>query len=216
MMVLWNWYEVEEIMGVLKIDLKNGCNSTKRSQMLAQVESKVPHLLRFTSYLYAQSAKFVVMHRAAVVGEIDSIHGSQQGDRLTGCFFALSIYDSMVKLKDTFPEAGNSWIVDVLTVSAKQGRLLGLSAMVHTQGPEHGLFSHNTKGEFYSQMGLVDSQWKPLRNITHRNRYTQAQWRFKRLLGAQFGDEAYEAEAAVTVSEGLMVPVRHLKGIQDT
>ena len=84
MMALWNQYEVEEpedpeeIPGVLKIDYKNGYNSPKRSRMLSQVESKVPHMLRFTRYLYAQRAKFVVMHKGAVVGEIDSVHGSQE------------------------------------------------------------------------------------------------------------------------------------------
>ena len=53
-------------------------------------------------------------------------------------------------------------------------------------------------------------RWKPLRDITH------AQRGFKRLLGAPFGDDAYEVEAAVTLTEELMAPVQHLKRIQDT
>ena len=73
--------------------------------MLSQVESKVPHMLRFTRYLYAQRAKFVVMHKGAVVGEIDSVHGSQQGGPLGGHLFALVIYDFMLNLKETLPEA---------------------------------------------------------------------------------------------------------------
>ena len=122
----------------------------------------------------------------------------------------------MLKLKETFPEACISWIVDDLTVSAKQGQLQELAEMVHTQGPDYKLFRHSTKGEFFSQIGVIDPRWKPLRDITHIYRYTHAQRGFKRLLGAPFGDDTYEAEAAVTLTEELMAPVRHLKRIQDT
>ena len=162
MMALWNQYEVEEpeepeeIPGVLKIDYKDGYNSPKRSRMLSQVESKVPHMLRFTKYLYAQRAKIVVMHKGVVVGEIASVHGSQQGHLLGGHLFALAIYGFMLKLKGTFPEACISWIVDDLTVSAKQGQLQELAEMVHTQGPDYGLFKHCTKREFFSQMSVID------------------------------------------------------------
>ena len=93
--------------------------------MLAPVQSKVPHLPWLTRCLSAQKAKFVVMHKGAVVGEIDNIYGSQQEDPLGGHLSALSIYDFMLKLKDAFPahEAGVSWIVvDDPTVSDKQGR----------------------------------------------------------------------------------------------
>ena len=96
----------------------------------------------------------------------------------------------MLKLKETFPEACISWIVDDLTVSAKQGQLQELAEMVHAQGPDYGLFKHSTKGEFFSQMSVIDPQWKPLRDIPHKYRYTHAQRGFKRLLGAPFGDDA--------------------------
>ena len=88
--------------------------------------------------------------------------------------------------------------------------------MVYIQGPDYGLFKHSTKGEFFSQMSLIDSQWKPLRDITHKYRYTHSQRGFKRLLGVPFGDDAYEAKAAVTLTEELMPLVRHLRRIQDT
>ena len=88
--------------------------------------------------------------------------------------------------------------------------------MVHTQGPDYKLFRHSTKGEFFSQMSVIDPQWKLLCDITHKYRYKHAQQGFKRLLGVPFGDDAYEAEAAVTLTEELMAPVRHLKRIQDT
>ena len=51
---------------------------------------------------------------------------------------------------------------------------------------------------------------------SHKYRYTHAQRGFKHLLGAPFRDDAYEAEAAVTLTEELMAPVWHLKRIQDT
>ena len=91
------------------------------------------------------------MHKGAMVWEIASVHGSQQGDRSPwGPPLALAIYVFMLKLKETFPEACISWIVDDLTVSAKQGQLRDLAEVVHTQGPDYGLFKHSTKGEFFS------------------------------------------------------------------
>ena len=63
-------------------------------------------------------------------------------------------------------------------------------------------------------MSVIDPRWKPLRDITHKYCYTHAQWRFKRLLGAPLGDDAYEVEAAVTLAEELMAPDRHLKAPQ--
>ena len=121
MMALWNQYEVEEpeepekIPGVLKIDYKNGYNSPKRSRMLSQVESKVPHMLRFTRYLYAQRAKFVVMHKGAVVGGIDSVHGSQEGDPLGGHLFALAIYAGQLpELAEMLGIPGTPGKLDVL------------------------------------------------------------------------------------------------------
>ena len=85
------------------------------------------------------------MHKGAVVGEIDSVHGSQQGDPLGGHLFALAIYDFMLKLKETFPEACISWSVHDLTVSAKQGQLQELAEMVHTERPDYGLFKHTAQ-----------------------------------------------------------------------
>ena len=96
MMALWNQYAIEEpeepdeIPRVLKIDYKNRYNSPKRSRMLSPVEGQVHHMLRFTRYLYAQRATFV-MHKGAVVGEIGSVRGSQQGAPLGGHLFALAL-----------------------------------------------------------------------------------------------------------------------------
>ena len=105
----------DAVPGVLKVDYSNGYNSTQRARMLAQVQAKLPRLLRFTRYCYAQIAKVVIMHRGKIVRVLDSRFGTQQGDPLGGHFFALSIYDFMLKLKDTFQNACVSWIVDDFT-----------------------------------------------------------------------------------------------------
>ena len=48
--------------GILKVDFKNGYNSTCRAKMLSQVQSKMPKLLRFARFLHNQQAQFVVGH----------------------------------------------------------------------------------------------------------------------------------------------------------
>ena len=65
----------DDIPGILKVDYNNGYNSTRRSRMLAQIEAKLPHLLRFSRYLYAQVAKVVIMHKGvAVSSRVDLGH----------------------------------------------------------------------------------------------------------------------------------------------
>ena len=159
MMTMWDCHDPHEVdetetPAVLKVDFTNGYNSPPRSKLLTQVECKLPHVLRFVRYLYAQAATLVVIHEGKVVGEIKSVFGAQQGDPLGGHFFALSIYDFMAALLHRFPEAAISWIVDDLTVSDKQGNLVEVAKMIQEQGPEYGLFKNATKGEVYSQMNL--------------------------------------------------------------
>lgn len=153
------------VPAILKIDFRNGYNSTCRGKMLAQVEAKVPHLLRFACYLYAQRTKFVVVHKGQLVEVIESAFGSQQGDPLGGHFFALSIYDFMKQVRDEWPTACISWVVDDLTVVDTQERPLEVARMVDTEGPEYGLFKHDTKGEIYSPHNV--GGWTPFRAFTH-------------------------------------------------
>ena len=221
MMAMWDRHDPHEVdetetPGVLKVDFTNGYNSPPRSKLLTQVECKLPHMLRFVRYLYAQAATLVVMHEGKVVGEIESVFGTQQGDPLGGHFFALSIYDFMAALLRQFPEAAISWIVDDLTVSDKQGTLVEVAKMIQEQGPEYGLFKNATKGEVYSQMNLQNPDWKPMRALTHTYGYKHAPRGFKRLLGAPFGDEEFEVEMAEECMKELMAPVRHIKRLLNT
>jgi len=203
------------VPAMLKIDFRNGYNSTCRGKMLAQVEAKVPHLLRFARYLYAQRTKFVVMHKGQLVEVIESAFGSQQGDPLGGHFFALSIYDFMKQVRDEWPTACISWVVDDLTVVDTQERLLEVARMVDTEGPEYGLFKHDTKGEIYSPHNV--GGWTPFRAFTHTLRYKHASEGFdKPLLGALVGQEAHEQAMAADRVKELMAPIAHLKRIQDT
>ena len=107
--------------------------------MVSQVAAKLPHLSRFTRYCYAQTARFVVMHKGVVVAELDSVFGSQQGDPLGGHFFALSVYDFMRELRDAFQSESISWIVDDLTVSGTQGRLTEVAKFIEEKGPAYEL-----------------------------------------------------------------------------
>jgi len=204
----------DEVPAGLKIDFKNGYNSTKRSKMLTQVQHRFPGMLRFVRYTYAQRASFVVMHKGRVVKEIDSIYGTQQGDPLGGHLFALSIYDFMLDLRDNFPQAAISWIVDDLTVSDTQAQLKLIAEKVDTDGPEYGLFKNHTKGEIYSHITDTRPNWKPL-PVFDRLRYHHAVTGFaKPLLGGPFGTQEHVAAQALELAQDLTRPARHLHRLQ--
>jgi hypothetical protein len=203
-----------EVPAGLKIDYKNGYNSTKRSKMLAQVEQKFPALLRFTRYVYAQRAKFVVMHKGRVIEAIDSVHGTQQGDPLGGHLFALSIYDFMKELRDDFPQAAISWIVDDLTVSDTQAQLKLIAERVHTVGPEYGLFKNHSKGEIFSHITAAQPNWKPM-EVFETLQYHHATTGFaKPLLGGPFGTRDHVSAQAREMAQDLTRPARHLHRLQ--
>ena len=206
-----------DIPGVLKVDFQNGYNSTSRAKMLAQVQHKFPHLLRFARFCYAQQAKLVVMHAGAVVGEIESVFGTQQGDPLGGHFFALSIFQFMADLQVKFPEACVSWIVDDLTVSDTQDELVKVAAFIDSKGPEYGLFKNDDKGEFYSPHGAkpANADWKPNARITGQYGYSHAVKGFEKLLGAPFGEEDFEREQAEIRVLKLLKNATCIKRIQD-
>ena len=207
----------KDIPGVLKVDFRNGYNSTSRAKMLAQVQAKFPHLLRFARFCYAQQAKLVVMHAGGVVGEIESVFGTQQGDPLGGHFFALSIFQFMANLQSKFPESCVSWIVDDLTVSDTQDVLGKVAEFIKVEGPEYGLFKNDTKGEFYSPHGAKPENvdWKPNAVITEQYGYSHAVKGFKLLLGAPFGEENFEREQAELQVLKLLKNATCIKRIQD-
>jgi hypothetical protein len=207
----------DDVPGILKVDYTNGYNSTQRSRMLAQVEVKLPHLLRFARYCYAQVAKVVIMHKGATVRVLDSKFGSQQGDPLGGHFFALSIFDFMLELKDTFQNACVSWIVDDMTASGTQEELVHIAKFIEEKGPAYGLFKNNTKGEFYTPFNAVKEDFTPCRALTVQYKYKHAKHGFEKLLlGAPLGGEDFEAEKALERTQELTQGANHLKRIQDT
>ena len=205
----------DDVPGILKIDFRNGYNSTKRSKMISQVQAKMPRLLRFTRYCYAQVAEMVIMHQGAVVKVLDSKFGSQQGDPLGGHYFALSIYDFMAEFQERFPEACTSWIVDDLTVSDTQGQLEQVAQFIHDKGPEFGLFKNEKKGEFYTPFSEEDPTFEPSVVITRQYRYKHAKDGFGKLLGAPLGHEEFEKEQALELTKELTKGAKHLKRIQD-
>ncbi|MEC9336354.1 MAG: hypothetical protein VYC68_02515, partial [Candidatus Thermoplasmatota archaeon] len=205
----------DEVPGILKVDFKNGYNSTQRSKMLSQVEVKMPRLLRFTRYCYAQVGRLVFMYKGKVVQVLDSKFGSQQGDPLGGHYFALSIFDFMEELHAAFPEACVSWIVDDLTVSDKQGQLEKVAKFIAEKGPAYGLFKNETKGEFYTPFSARNATFQPSATITGRYRYNYAQNGFGKLLGAPLGNAEFEAARALDIAKELTSGAKHLKRIQD-
>jgi len=205
----------DEVPGVLKVDFKNGYNSTQRSKMMAQVEVKLPRLLRFTRYCYAQEGTVVFMYKGKSVKELKSKFGSQQGDPLGGHYFALSIFDFMQELHSAFPEACKSWIVDDLTVSDKQGQLAEVAKFIAEKGPAYGLFKNETKGEFYTPFSARNTAFRPSDVITRQHGYKHAPNGFDKLLGAPLGDAEFEAERALDIAKELTAGAQHLKRIQD-
>ena len=206
----------DDIPGILKVDYSNGYNSTQRSRMLAQIEAKLPHLLRFSRYLYAQVAKVVIMHKGVAGRVLESRFGSQQGDPLGGHFFALSIFDFMLELKDKFQNACVSWIVDDLTVSGTQEELVQVAKFIAEKGPAYGLFKNDTKGEFYTPFCAVKEDFEPRRELTVQYKYKHAKQGFEKLLlGGPLGGEAFEAERALEQTRELTKGAGHLKRVQD-
>ena len=157
----------------------------------------------------------MVVHKGAVVLKVNSVYGSQQGDPLGGHFFALSMYDFMLRLATKFPEACISWIVDDLTVSDKQGRLLEVAEFIRSVGPEYGLFKNDTKGEIYSPEATRVPQWRPHERFIRGFGYSHAVSGFDKLLGAPLGEEELERRQAVVIVGALLQPAKQLKRIQE-
>lgn len=204
----------DDVPGMLKIDFKNGYNSTQRAKMLAQIQARMPHLLRFARFLYAKPAKFVVMHEGKVVGEIDSVFGTHQGCPLGGHFFALSILDFMREVRDKCPQAAVSWIVDDLTVSGTVGELKEVAKLVDENGPEYGLFKNESKGEFYTPKSHSDDDYRPPRELTRIYRYKSTEG-FDKLLGAPLSMNREKVQSdALSVIQKLSRPAKQLHRIQ--